>query len=773
MSLKSDIVIVNEFTVAKGNGRGSRGGTPGSYITSYMARELAVETLAPIQRHRLDDFVMRYMARESAVENLDTTPRRLKKEMRKAQGDGGVSFGYGSVSLSHEQLAQASADIQRLFDQGHTVMKTVLSFDEEYLRRHGLIPETFEPEQRGDYRGQLDQMKLRLAVMQGLKRMAAGTSGFDDLRYVGVIQVDTMHVHCHLAMVDAGPGSITADGTQRGKLLDRHKSRLRRGVDAWLDEKQTVRHMSSAVGFERRNVQTFIKRWAHERMREESLPQFLIACLPEDRRLWRAKTNDPRMRKANVLITELVTEQLQRPGSPLPDAHASILEYANERRRREGLSSEQWGHLVRDGQAQVVERAVNGVYQLLRALPPDAFQVRTPMLDMMSMDYTDLVTRVRDQAAGSKEDESVLFAFRLRNYGSRLARHREQAVAYRDLADQWEMAERRGVALLESKPLHDFHRTEERYHRKLLAKYQHFLPFVGDAERWYERQAEVADYGQRIIDLTSLSRDESLRKMKDPEAAEQLGRMIYGQSGGREVVRGAAGRAVLDKRIAVMRENHTRQLAELRADLSISGLVLEPMTEDDAAQLPLLTPGANRRRTARRKPASAITRPEEEAEEAERFQIVPGTAYPFDEVKGLDLHELGFDFFTDVAIGERAQRTFIQEARLRREMMLGAMRYLDQSGQSQAITDLPVADVTAMNTLATQIERQRRQGSGEVLLTSRLAELRESRAAAKRSAATRLDAALATRVKTRIDQAAQEISEHPEKLRPTTLDLSE
>src|SRR5699024_1029860 len=362
MGLKQDVVVVNEYSVPLPGGKGSRGGTPGNYVTRYMAREQAVESLAPIQRVRTDDFIMRYMARDSAVERPGATRQGIKTAMRQAQGDGGVAFGYGSVSLSDDQLRAASKDIQRHFESGKTVLKTVLSFDESYLKKHGIVGEDFSCQKAGDYRGHIDQMKLRMAVMHGLDRMSGGTSGFDDLRYVGVIQVDTEHVHCHLAMVDAGRGQVTRDGTKRGKLLDRHKSRLRRGIDSWLDEKQAVAHLSSAVGYERRNVTTYIKRWAHERIRSESLPQFLIACLPEDRSLWRAGSNDARMRKANRLVTELVEEQLQRTGSPMPEAMERIVDYANSRRETEDLSTEQWQTLVDRGRQQVLERAVNGVY---------------------------------------------------------------------------------------------------------------------------------------------------------------------------------------------------------------------------------------------------------------------------------------------------------------------------------------------------------------------------------------------------------------------------
>jgi hypothetical protein len=728
VGLKQDVVVVNEFSIKMRDGSGSRGATPGSYVERYMARPQATESLAPVQRLRTDDFILRYMARASAVERAGSRVE-VKNTMRQAQGDGGVAFGYGSVSLSDEQLRAASKDIQRHFDAGRTVLKTVLSFDEAYLKKHRIVDQDFRCEARGDYRGHIDQMKLRMAIMRGLERMSSGNSGFDDLRYVGVIQVDTEHVHCHLAMVDAGTGTVTQNGTQRGKLLDRHKSRLRRGIDSWLDEKQVVAHLSSAVGYERRNVTTFIKRWAHERMLTDALPQFLIACLPQERRLWRAGSNDHRMRKANQLATELVTEQLERPGSPMPQAMERIVDYANERRVKEALSTAEWQQLVDRGRARVVEQAVNAVYQLVRSLPANELVIRTPMLDVMGMDYEQMAALARDQSTdGSTEETDLIsFAFRLRSYSSRLEHHKERAAAYRDLARQWAEAAAAGVAAADSRPLYDFYRFELEYHRKLIAKYQHFLPFVADTGTWYDKHKQLSDYGKRLRSLISLRGDASLQRMKDAHEAERIGREIYRQPGGRLLTEGTSGRAALDHRILTMQRLYNERLDQLRTDLYGSGLVLRPVP---AAGGP---------------PDVEIRR---------------GADYKFDDVKALDLHHLGYDFFSDVTVGVQARTAFAAEAGQRRRFLVAAMAYLDDSGQPQAIADLPVDDVAAMTKVASQLARSA-DPAGRSVLPNRFAQLRAQQEPTHRQTTSALDAGLVVRLQQQIDQAVVEAGIRP------------
>lgn len=719
MGLKQDVIIVNEYSVPLPSGskkKGSRGGTPGDYVTRYMAREMATESLAPIRRQRTDEFIMRYMARESATESTEVRDRRsLKRKMAAAQGEGGVAFGYDQVSLSHEHLQLASADIQSLFDRGHTVMKTVLSFDQEYLRKHKIIPQDFVCEQRGDYRGHIDQMKLRLAVMHGLERM--GKLLYDDLRYVAVIQVDTEHVHCHLAMVDAGRGTLAADGTQKGKISARARSLLRRGVDSWLDEKKTVRHLTSAVGYERRNVTTFVKRWAHQQMLRESLPQFLLACLPDDRRLWRYGTNHPAMRKPNRIVHQIVQEVLDRPGSPFVQAMAEVHKYADHRRRQEDLGADEWRSLIATGRERIQERSINAVYALLRQLPEDALRVRTPMLDVMGMDY-----EVLAQRAGKDKDvdDLVGFGFRLRSFSTRLEHHTERREHYHEQVRMWEAAEAQGRASEASRAVYDLYLVEEDYHARVAAKYRKFLAFRPVSSSWYRDWSDVAAYGDRLVSLESMRRDQSLRRTKDEQEAERLGLEIYGQSGGRLVSRAdTSALRVLEERVRRMRATYAVKLDDLRVGLASKGLRLTISTD----------------------PATGRDEPVVEA----------GAEYPFEDVKGLDLHHMKYDFSQDVEVGERTLATFAAAAKRRSAALRAAMEYLQASGQHAESDELPVSDIRSMSAMADRLTR-----SSRPTLTSEVAKIQRDSELARRSRTVRLDNDLSARVLLQVEEAVRE-----------------
>lgn len=639
MGLKQSIVIVNEFTVKGKSGQGSRGSTPGDYVLRYMGRNGASEDLTPV-RFDSEAYVERYMLRKEAVDTGESISG-IKEEMRNIQGLGGLGFGYGEVSLSHQSLKRASKDIQKQFDAGKTVMKTVLSFDEEYLRDNKIIDQGFTCEKCGDYRGNIDQMKLRMAIMNGMEKLS---KDYDDLQYVGVIQVDTMHVHCHLAMVDRGKGRRSTAGTQNGRITERGKRILRRGIDSFLDEKQSVKLMSSNVQQDKRNTLCFIKKYTHEMMDEHGTPQFLLACLPKDKRLWRAGTNRKDMQKANQLVRDLVSDILAEPDSGYREALHSIEKYAVTRQMREGLSEEETHLLYQRGQKQLFEDCMNGVYAVLRQIPDEERTVQTPMMMAMSMDYETM-------AAKQQEDPMIEFGFRLRSYSSRLTHHREERKVYRTAVQSYEQAEEKSE---ESKPLYAFFKFEENYHARLMSKYHHFLSFLPPTEEYEDGFHELMHYKHRIQNLKKLRADPSPRRMK-AEHAEEYGVKVFGEHGGKYLT---FAPDIIDRRITRMEDTYQMMEEDFKYQLSQWGMSLD------------------------------------------ETGVSKQTPYAFSEVKALDLHHLSYDFPEDFPISKSNLDIFTEAADERYRLYQNAKLYLMSSGQEAAISQLPEVDIRIMKDFA-------------------------------------------------------------------------
>lgn len=653
MSLKSSIVIVNEYTIKTGSKSGSRGGTPGNYVLGYMSRTGATEPITPARVHDLDTYIQKYMAREEATEQYDTIPK-MKNAMKRKEKYGGVGFGYGEVALSDDKLRQAAADIQNQFEIGKTCLKTVLSFDEEFLREHGIIDEDFHCKKKGDYRGHIDQMKLRYAIMNGLDKMSRN---YDNLQYVGVIQVDTKHVHCHLCMVDKGRGNLMPDGTQRGKLLPNDKKLLRRGIDTYLDRKQQVKMMSSSVSYDKRNAVCYIKKFTHKTLAQQGLPQFLLACLPENRNLWRASTNRSEMRKPNAIVKEYVLSLLEQPDSGYKEAMQDVVKYADYRTEKEGLDSIEHNKLIRNGQDRIIEDCMNSVYSVLRTIPKSEMVVRTPMLESMSMDYDDM-------AAQAVNDPMMEFGFKLRSYSSRIKHHRKEYHKFRDEYRNYEAAEEKSE---DSKALGDFLRNEAEYNAMLMVKYQHFLSFIPPEDEIEEKFEELMQQKERLGNLINMRNDVSLKRMQ-PSVAEEYGLKVYGQHGGQRV---KSMPHIIDLRIDKLTDKVVNMEMQFRDKLKDYGLDYD---------------------------GKGITRKK---------------MYAFDDVKALDLHHLGYDFPYDVQISKKNIDVFCEMAEHRYESFQRAKDYLVRTGQELAVKQLPEQDIVFMKQYADKMS------GSTVLVTTR------------------------------------------------------
>lgn len=640
MGLKQSIVVKNQFTVKTGDSGGRRGTTPGRYVTRYMARKGATEPIAPIRQSRTDDFIQKYMARESATEAL-RNPIEVQRKAEDVVKFGGVAFGYGQVALSDEELIDASNDIQRCFDEGKTVLKTVISFDEDYLRENDIIDSNFVFQKAGDYRGHIDQLKLRRAIMSGLERMGRS---YDDLQYIGVIQVDTGHVHCHLAMVDKGVGKLVDNGEQKGKITQRAMNQFRRGVDLELDNQKTIQYMASHFQAEKRNVKSFVKKMSYIAIDEHGLGQLMLAALPDNSNLWRADSNDKRMIKANRLAREFVRNIFNKDESGYREAQAGVLAYVNKRAEREDLSDKEQQYLIGRGYKQIEDKAINSVYETLRQYRDNDFKVHTRMLDIAVSDL--------DQLASQRDDPLAQFGYRLRSYSSRRKHHMEEKHKYKKLVSELESkSDRNEVA----DAFLEFYRHEMLYNAQLQAKYQTFLSFLPKRNEFEQDVRDLIDYEKRMIDLERMINDKSMRRMK-PENAENFGYSTYGQHGGQYVA--LKNTSILEARLDVMRETFKKHESDLNDKLFDAGFKL--------------------------------------VRDVDKFSLVPDLPYKFDDVKALDLHHLGYDFLYDADLSVTNVAKFVIMANERSMLYDKVEYYLKNTEQEEALSQFDGEDIRLM-----------------------------------------------------------------------------
>ena len=656
MGLKQDIVIVSQYSTRKTlSSRGTRGSTPGAYMKKYMMRDEAAE--GTVEKFRKEDYkliidrdaelarkgdelsyIEGYMLRKDAVEPIDE------------KGADGIAFGRGKLMMTEKEVKEECEKIQKAFDTdlSKTWIKTVISFDTEYLKKIGILPADFVFENEGQARGLVDQVRLRQAIDNGMKRIA---KNYDDLHYVGGVHINTKHVHVHLSIMDMGKGNIMPDGHQRGKISQDALNEMRRGMDLFLDQTKEVQHLSAQVGHHRKNIEIQVKRHLYDQVTLYGAPQMLMAVLPPDKGRWRAGSNSKDMKRANKICKAYVTELLKDPEFEMEETMASLKRYAHVRAEKEDLSKESEQTLINKGYDLIIEKCMNSVYQMLAALPDDVKQDASDVLEIATSE---------DLQHGDNPLQS--FIYHLRAYDDRFRAHKEIADEVdANIRQYYEYVESGGVVDENARVFKQFMDIEHEYQHKCISKYSHFLPFESFVDTNIERSlVELSDMRRDLLAYKMLDKDKSLVHMKDPEEAEAYAFQIYHVRGG--------GKRVSDP------DKFHEELDEKQEDYNKQFDKMNEMLHNMARTIKIDDSGAMR--------------------------PVLYEEYDFDEVRGIDLHDLTSDFTNVVEFDGFVREAFLDMADRRIGAYDALLDYMSQTHQRDDLVDMLYDDIDRMREVA-------------------------------------------------------------------------
>lgn len=191
MGLKQDIVIKSKFKTK----------SAGNYILRYTSREGATESL------EIEDYITKYTPRYNATEELKQEAELADEVWLKDEAltrKQGVMFGNRGLSYSDNTVKEAARVTQKASEEGHMTMIPLISFSHQYLVDKGIVEEDMEePVEDGEYKGKIDQLKLRQAITDMMNKMHQDM-GFNKPEWTATIHLDKQHVHAHLTTVETG-----------------------------------------------------------------------------------------------------------------------------------------------------------------------------------------------------------------------------------------------------------------------------------------------------------------------------------------------------------------------------------------------------------------------------------------------------------------------------------------------------------------------------------------------------------------------------------------
>lgn len=311
MGLKSgDIVVTNQFTTANNPVHGK---TLNDYIVKYSSREEATQVLIPpvYQENQapdtdyfdwVQDEFEQAKDKYSKAYNTNNRQKKLNKLLDKH----GVAFDRDSLSLSREDLLKDANRIQRLFNNGHTVQKMIISFRPDYLKAMNVLPKDLLVKHPADFFGKLDDYKLRHSIQRGLRTYCLKEKMKHPV-FVCALQMDTLHVHCHITVADdvslaKSSRLVKVAGRTEEKGMGKQTSfnALRTEIDDDLDSMLHMTHLSvTNEPLKQASESVVLNQESQQRNSNLGLQQDMITqmILRKDSRIKQARLRASRMRQ--------------------------------------------------------------------------------------------------------------------------------------------------------------------------------------------------------------------------------------------------------------------------------------------------------------------------------------------------------------------------------------------------------------------------------------------------------------------------------------------
>ena len=199
-------------------------------------RDIVIKTQFNIHGSRGEDvghFVSDYVSRNSAT---DASLAWLPPTDRPPETGDGAAFTLDATAISRQETLDLADHVQEIFERGdRAIEQMVISFSPEYLVEQGIVPEGIPILDRGDYKYNYDDVRLRHAVSAGIHAMLEN-DGYYDGNMVAAIQSDTRHLHVHAVVYEDGNRFTRRHGKEeRGVLKESSLNRLTHGIDRYME----------------------------------------------------------------------------------------------------------------------------------------------------------------------------------------------------------------------------------------------------------------------------------------------------------------------------------------------------------------------------------------------------------------------------------------------------------------------------------------------------------------------------------------------------------
>lgn len=483
---KDSIVVKNQFTTKYKAGYGS---TVGVFFAKYINREDATESLLPNTTNDLESILLRYDNRKQITKSAIRGKYDLSYlHEHLSDKSGGRAFSNEKISLSSDDVVVLSQMLQDLWSDGHTVQKMVVSFRLDYLKDLNIVPQDLKINKRGDYKGHVDQLKLRLALQNTLKDF---TKDYVNPVYVGAIQLDTLQVHAHILIVDNCDLSksnrlVKRDGIwqERGKYRQSELNNFKTTLNYQLELSKDAKSFYLQPVLEHENIYNNMSTLTSRYYSTDIQLQRILLSLPKDKDLWYMACDDKSMIYPKKLVSEYVDDSIKTYDKAL---HFDEL---YNKLRTKALKMKRPLQYLQQQVNKVKTKLGDSVLSTLKnVVDTVTTATRSNFLKFQARSNNEI-----KRFAEVTKNGWVKFNYKLDKFKNRLKKHLDSFDDYSQQIAVFDLEAQTNNVSDEAYDLRNYYEIQRDYHAALVDKYHYFLPYTfaqGNLSDYQKRQEQL------------------------------------------------------------------------------------------------------------------------------------------------------------------------------------------------------------------------------------------------------------------------------------------
>ncbi|MBJ7688991.1 hypothetical protein HAU32_08395 [Weissella confusa] len=368
-----DIIVKQVFTVIKGSGYFD-------YTLDHNGEEKAIadvsndyDVLTEQVRDKLGDKYDGYMDYSG-----DTRKTRLEEGVNKELLP---MFSRDTLNMSRAEADDMRQKVEAAGKEQNIMWKTVISFSDDFLIEQGILSDKVQRH--------LDQRKLKTVIQKHMDQYLKDEGIESSAEWFGNIHLwgdqNKEHIHVHLGIFEPGksarPQKFNPEtqqneprGVFRQTTIDRFKANLWRDLRKDSEREKMLTHQIAQDAAKKSLIAEF--ETLSEKQQYNDLLQDILRSLPNNQKLWRAKSNAKVMAEPKKLAHELIKQFLNKEGRA--DYQAFLT--ATKARQQEylqafGSENDQAKDYVKTKDDELRNRLINGLFRQMKALGVEDFEV--------------------------------------------------------------------------------------------------------------------------------------------------------------------------------------------------------------------------------------------------------------------------------------------------------------------------------------------------------------------------------------------------------------